>query len=154
MCIRDRGQRVAPYKMDSYSYEKTSTGNKGGELLVKDASPRLQIGNHAFTTGVTQLYVFPRYKFDGTLNAAPLIEMTDTRGKHGLILAAIPVGKGYLLLDGTAREGHPLFGRMSGFKDDHPNSIKQGKTWNSYDWPLMLENVRSMAEEALQKTSN
>ena len=148
------GQRVAPFKVESYKYEKTSTGNKGGELIVKGASPRLMIGDHALTEGVTQVFVFPRYKFDGTLHAESLIEMTDTQGKHGLVVAAIPVGNGYLVLDGTAREDHFLFGRVKGFEEKHPNSLKQGKQWNNYDWPVMLENARSMAGEALQDASN
>lgn len=143
------GQRVAPYKVEDYKYKKTSTGDQGGELVVRDASARLQIGNHPLMEGVTQVFVFPRYKFDGTLNAASLIEMTDTRGKHGLILAAIPIGKGYLVLDGTAREEHYLFGRVKGFDDEHPNSQQQGKEWNSYDWPMILENAKRMAQEAM-----
>ena len=144
------GQRVAPYKVDDYKYKKTSTGNEGGELVVKDASARLQIGNHELTEGVTQLFVFPRYKFDGTLNAVSIVEMTDTRGKHGVILAAIPIGKGFLILDGTAREEHYLFGRVRGFDNEHPNSQKQGKEWNTYDWPMLLDNAKRMAQEALQ----
>lgn len=144
------GQRVAPYMVENYKYKKTSTGDQGGELVVKGASARLQIGDHALTEGITQLFVFPRYKFDGTLNAASLIEMTDTRGKHGLILAAIPLGKGYLVLDGTARDEHYFFGRVRGFDDEHPNSQKQGKEWNRYDWPMLLENARRMARESLR----
>ena len=137
---------IAPFRVTRFDYKRTSTGNRGGELIVKDASPRLIIHDHALTDAVTQLYLFARYKFDGTQNAEPLVEMTDTQGNHGLVIEAIPVGKGFLVLDGTARKARMLFGRLPGFDPARPNSLEQDGTWSSYDWDRMTANALAYAQ--------
>ncbi len=141
-------RNLARFRVERFNYRKTGTGKRGGELIVRGVSERLVIGDHALTEGVAQLYLFPRYKFDGTMGAAHLVEMTDTRGNHGLVIAAIRVGKGLLLLDGTAREKRLLFGRIGGFDEDRPNSVEHDGRWNSYDWPKLLDNAVRFASEA------
>lgn len=46
------------------------------------------------------------------------------------MLAAVPVGRSFVILHGTARENHwiLIFGRLKGFDEDHPDSLKQGST--------------------------
>lgn len=143
-------KNIAPYRVGRFGYKKASTDKRGGELVVKGVTPRLVIEDHAITDGVTQLYLFPRFRFDGTQNATPLVRMSDTQGSTGLVLAAVPLGKGLLVLDGTARKQRMyFFGRTPGLKEDHPNSVKQEGVWNSYDWEKLVSNARSYAEDAV-----
>jgi hypothetical protein len=86
--------------------------------------------------------VFPRRSFDGTRNALPILEMTDSKGYHGLVIAALPIGKGLLVLDGTSRQQRRYFHRIPDFSGKHPNAVKQGKSWNSYDWAKLMENAK------------
>jgi hypothetical protein len=65
------------------------------------------------------------------------------------VLIALPVGRGFMILDGTARKGHLLFRRLKGFDAAHPNSLKQDSGWNSYDWDKLRVNARDHARQAL-----
>jgi hypothetical protein len=109
----------------------------------------MTISDHAFTTGVSQLYLFARSKFDGTERAEPLVKMGDTAGNSGWVLVAVPVGRGFMILDGTARKQHWLFRRLKGFNKDHLNSLKQDSGWNSYDWDKLRLNARDHARQEL-----
>jgi hypothetical protein len=142
-------QTVAPYRLQSFDFVRSSSGNRGGELIVKGLSPRMTIGDHALTTGVSQLYLFARSKFDGTDRAVPLVQMGDSAGNSGWVLVAVPVGRGFLILDGTARKQHLLFRRLKGFDEAHPNSLEQDTGWNSYDWDQLRVNARDHARQAL-----
>ncbi len=83
--------------------------------------------------------------------AQSLVEMTDDQGNHGLVLAAVPVGRGWVVLDGTARSRRRLpFGRLPGFDPDHPNALKSDGVWRSYDWPKLLANAKEGATESLR----
>ncbi|HKY31757.1 MAG TPA: hypothetical protein VJV23_04415 [Candidatus Polarisedimenticolia bacterium] len=138
--------------VEDFDFKKATTGKKGGELVVRGASPRLRVHSHPLTEGVQQLYIHPARKFDGTRNAQPLVEMTDTEGNHGIVVAAVPVGQGYLVLDGTRREGAGFWrlGRGGKFDKDHPNAVRQANgEWNNYDWDRLLENARSAAEQRM-----
>jgi hypothetical protein len=140
---------IAPITVSKYEFNKTGTGKRSGELIVRGKSPRLQIQDHVLTEGVERLYLYPRYKFDGTIDAEPLVEMTDSEGDHGTVLAAIPVGLGFVVLDGTAREKNWVFGRIEGFDPEHPNAIAQAGVWNSYDWDELRENAIEYADRML-----
>ncbi len=142
-------QTVAPFRFASFDFVRSSSGNRGGELIVKGLSPRMTIADHALTAGVSQLYLFARSKFDGTQRAEPLVQMGDTAGNSGWVLIALPVGRGFMVLDGTAREGHWLFRRLKGFDEKHPNSLKQESGWNNYDWDKLRVNARDHARQAL-----
>jgi hypothetical protein len=142
-------QTVAPFRSESFDFVRSSSGNRGGELIVKGLSPRMTITDHAFTAGVSQLYLFARSKFDGTERAEPLVKMGDTAGNSGWVLVAVPVGRGFMILDGTARQQHLLFRRLKGFNKDHLNSLKQDSGWNSYDWDKLRLNARDHARQSL-----
>ncbi|HEY3174440.1 MAG TPA: hypothetical protein VGK94_01630 [Candidatus Polarisedimenticolia bacterium] len=142
-------QTVAPFRSESFDFVRSSSGKRGGELIVKGLSPRMTISDHALAAGVNQLYLFARSKFDGTERAEPLVQMGDTAGNSGWVLAAVPVGRGFMILDGTARKEHWLFRRLKGFDEAHPNSFKQGSGWNSYDWNMLRVNARDHARQAL-----
>ena len=64
-------KNIAPYRVGRFGYKKASTDKRGGELVVKGVTPRLVIEDHALTEGVTPLYLFPRYRFDGTRTRSP-----------------------------------------------------------------------------------
>jgi hypothetical protein len=134
--------QISPIVVKRYEYHKSGTGQDGGELVVRGGSPNLVISDHPLTEGVQQLYVFPRRTFDGTMNAEPILEMTDEKGNHGLVIAALSIGKGFLVLDGTSREQRHYFFRIPDFDEDHPNAVKQNGSWNSYDWPKLFENAK------------
>lgn len=142
-------QTVAPFRTASFDFVRSSSGNRGGELIVKGLSPRMTIADHAFTAGVSQLYLFAQSKFDGTERAVPLVQMGDTAGNSGWVLVAVPVGRGFMILDGTARKGNFLFRRLKGFNADHPNSLKQEAGWNSYDWDKLRVNARDQSRQAV-----
>ena len=142
-------QTVAPFRAESFDFVRSSSGNRGGELVVKGLSPRMTIADHALTADVSQLYLFARSKFDGTARAEPLVQMGDTAGNSGWVLIGVRVGRGFMVLDGTARKGHLLFRRLKGFDKDHLNSLKQESGWNSYDWDKLLVNARDHARQAL-----
>jgi len=149
-------QQIARFNTSEFSFKKAGTHNTGGELVVRDASPSLVIRDHALTAGVNQLYLFPRYRFDGTTGAEPLVEMTDSKGNEGIVLAVVHVGSGLVVLDGTARSqgGHFFLGQMPGFNSAHPNSVKQDATWNNYDWSRLMVNARSYADSTLAPTAS
>ena len=138
---------VAPFRSESFDFVRSSSGNRGGELIVKGLSPRMTISDHALTAGVSQLYLFARSKFDGTERAEPLVQMGDSAGNSGWVLVAVPVGRGFMVLDGTARKGHWIFRKLKGFDEDHPNSLRQDSDWNSYDWDTLRINARSHASQ-------
>jgi hypothetical protein len=140
---------VAPFRTESFDFVRSTSGKRGGELIVKGLSPRMTIVDGPFTVEVSQLYLFARSKFDGTARAEPLVQMGDSKGNSGWVLAAVPIGRGFVILDGTARENHWLFGKLKGFDEDHPNSLEQGSVWNSYDWATLQDNVRDWARRAL-----
>ena len=146
-------QTVAPFRLQSFDFVRSSSGNRGGELIVKGLSPRMTIGDHALTAGVSQLYLFARSKFDGTDRAVPLVQMGDSAGNSGWVLVAVPVGRGFLILDGTARKQHLLFRRLKGFDEAHPNSLEQDAGWNSYDWDKLRLNARDHARQTLAGVS-
>ena len=138
-------QTVAPFRFESFDFVRSSSGNRGGELIVKGLSPRMTIADHALTAGVSQLYLFARSKFDGPQRAEPLVKMGDTAGNSGWVLAAVRVGSGFMVLDGTARKDRWLFRRLKGFDASHLNSLKQDSGWNSYDWDKLQVNARDHA---------
>ncbi len=142
-------QTVAPFRAESFDFVGSSSGKRGGELIVKGLSPRMTISDHLITDGVDQLYLFARSKFDGTEHAEPLVQMGDSEGNSGWVLAAVPVGRGFMILDGTARKKHWLFGRLKGFDKDHPNSLEQESGWNNYDWDKLRVNARDYARETM-----
>ena len=142
-------QTVAPFRSESFDFVRSSSGNRGGELIVKGLSPRMTIADHALTAGVSQLYLFARSKFDGTDRAVPLVQMGDSAGNSGWVLVTVPVGRGFMILDGTARKGPWLFRRLKGFNEDHPNSLKQDSGWNSYDWDKLRVNARDQSRQVL-----
>lgn len=142
-------QTVAPFRLESFDFVRSSSGHRGGELIVKGLSPRMTIADHALTAGVSQLYLFARSRFDGTERAEPLVRMGDTAGNSGWVLVAIRVGRGYMILDGTARKEPWLFRRLEGFDKAHPNSVKQDSGWNSYDWDALRINAREHARRSL-----
>ena len=142
-------QTVAPFRVAPFDFVRSSSGKRGGELIVKGLSPRMTIADHALTTGVSQLYLFARSKFDGTDRAELLVQMGDTAGNSGWVMVAVPVGRGLMILDGTARKERWLFRKLKGFDKDHPNSLKQDSGWNNYDWDKILVNARDHARQAL-----
>lgn len=142
-------QTIVPFRVQSFDFVRSSSGKPGGELIVRGTSPRMTISEHPITAGVTQLYLFARSKFDGTERAEPLVEMGDSEGNSGWVLAAVPVGRGYVILDGTARKKHWMFGRLKGFDKDHPNSLEQEAGWNDYDWAMLRLNARDYARRTM-----
>jgi len=142
-------QTIAPFRSEPFDFVRTSSGSRGGELIVKGLSPRMTIADHELTAGVSQLYLFAQSRFDGTERAEPLVQMGDSAGNSGWVLVAVPVGRGFMILDGTARKDHRLFRRLKGFDDAHPNSLKQNSAWNSYDWERLRANVRDHARQVL-----
>jgi len=142
-------QTVAPFRVESFDFVRSSSGNRGGELIVKGLSPRMTIVDHELTAGVSQLYLFARSKFDGTDRAEPLVKMGDTEGNSGWVLVALPVGHGLMVLDGTARKKAHIFRRLKGFDKAHPNSLEQDSGWNSYDWDKLRSNARDHSQQAL-----
>ncbi len=142
-------QAVAQFRTESFDFVRSTSGKRGGELIVKGLSPRMTIVEGPFTEDVTQLYLFARSKFDGTAHAEPLVKMGDGEGNSGWVLAAVPIGRGFVILDGTARKGHRFFRRLKGFDEDHPNSLEQDSGWNSYDWETLQDNVRDLARRSL-----
>jgi hypothetical protein len=142
-------QTVAQFRTESFDFVRSSSGKRGGELIVKGLSPRMTIVEGPFTAEVTQLYLFARSKFDGTARAEPLVQMGDSEGNSGWVLATVPIGRGFVILDGTARKRNRIFGRLKGFDKDHPNSLEQDSVWNSYDWTTLQDNVRDWARRAL-----
>ena len=109
----------------------------------------MTIADHALTEGVSELYLFAQTKFDGTERAEPLVQMGDTAGNSGWVLVAVKVGRGFMILDGTARKKHWLFHRLKGFDEAHPNSLEQDSGWNSYDWDKLRVNAQEHAGLAL-----
>lgn len=134
-------KRLAPFEVRKFEYRRPADDKRGGDLILRGVSPRLKLGEGPLMNGVNQLYLFPRRAFDGTPNAQPMVEMTDTRGQHGLVMASVEVGNGYLVLDGTARDERFLFGKLEGFDEDHPNALERDGEWNAYDWETLLENA-------------
>ena len=141
-------KELVPVTLNEFAFAKSSTGDPGGELVVKGVSPRLVIEDHPLTVGVTQLYLFPQRRVDGTKDLQPLVRMTDTRGTTGVVLGTVPLGRGLVVLDGTARKQGFLFGRIDGFDDDHPNAVEQDGVWNTYDWATLEANARAFARRA------
>jgi hypothetical protein len=143
-------QQIARFNSADFAFKKAGSNKAGGELVVRGASPSLVIRDHALTAGVDQLYLYPRHRFDGTTGAEPLVEMTDSKGNEGIVLAAVRVGKGLVVLDGTARSkgGRFFMGGMPGFNRAHPNSARQNGKWNNYDWSRLMANARSYADSA------
>jgi hypothetical protein len=142
-------QAVAPFRSESFDFVRSSSGHRGGELIVKGLSPRMSIADHALTAGVSRLYLFAQSRFDGTERADPLVQMGDSAGNSGWVLVAVPVGRGFMILDGTARKERWLFRRLKGFNEAHPNSLEQESSWNSYDWERLRANARDHARQAL-----
>lgn len=134
-------KRLAPFEVRDFDYRRPTDGKRGGDLILRGVSSRLKLGDGPLMRGVDRLYVFPRRAFGGTADARPMVEMTDTRGRHGLVMASVEVGDGLLVLDGTARDEHFLFGKLAGFDEDHPNALERDGEWNSYDWDAVLENA-------------
>ena len=79
-------------------------------------------------------------------------ELVDTeQGNHGLVLVAVPIGRGLVVLDETARSRRRLpFGRLPGFDPDHPNALKQDGVWRNYDWPELLTNAKERAADSFR----
>jgi hypothetical protein len=140
---------LAPIKVHDFDFSKTTGENTGGELIVKGALPQHVIHDHPLTEGVKQLYLYPQRQFSGTPKLEPLVEMTPPGGNRGVILGAVPVGRGWIVLDGTARFMRHAwwpFGRKHGFDEDHPNAVRLGDRWNSYDWDRLLRAAVEVGE--------
>lgn len=71
---------VAPFRAESFDFVRSTSGERGSELIVKGFSPRMTIVDGPITTEVSQLYLFARSKFDGTARAEPLVKMGDSKG--------------------------------------------------------------------------
>ncbi len=140
-----------PVENRSFSFRKND-GEGAGELIVKGALPQHVIHDHPLTRGVEQLYLYPQRDFTGTPKLQPLVEMTSPEGERGVILGAVPYGKGWIVLDGTARETRRAwwpFGRSKGFDEEHPNSVRLGERWNAYDWDRLLRSTAEAAQQTL-----
>ena len=72
-------QKVARFQFKSFKYFKSSTDDRGGELVVRAVSPRLTIADHELTAGVNQLYLFTRSSIEVTDRAdeCPLCDPED-----------------------------------------------------------------------------
>lgn len=140
---------LTPFQYQPFDFHKTSTGERGGELVVRDSVGRLQIHDDPLTEGVRELYVYPRWRFDGTSGLAPILEMTDKAGAQGTILGVVQLGAGRVILDGTARTPGGFFTKLPGFDSDHPNAVQQGDDWKSYDWDRLVANARELSEDAM-----
>jgi hypothetical protein len=131
-------------KSEPFEFHKPSTGKKGGELVVRDASDKLKIADHPLTKGVDKIYVYPARRFDQTHNLQPIIEMADDQGHQGVVIGSVAVGKGMIVLDGSRHE-EGFFNQAKGFTESHPHAVKSSEgVWNSYDWDKLLENARSL----------
>jgi hypothetical protein len=142
---------------DRFDFYKTTGDRNDGELVVRDALPQHVIHDHPLTQGVERLYLYPRWDFTGTPKLEPLVEMTNPEGDRAVVLGAVPYGKGWIVLDGTARAQRRAwwpFGRARGFDEDHPNAIRLGERWNSYDWDRLLRATAQEAEETLAANVN
>lgn len=140
-----------PMEDRSFAFRKNE-GEGAGELIVKGALPQHVIHDHPLTRGVEQLYLYPQRDFTGTPKLQPLVEMTSPEGERGVILGAVPYGKGWIVLDGTARETRRAwwpFGRSKGFDEDHPNAVRLGERWNAYDWDRLLRSTAEAAQQTL-----
>ena len=140
-----------PIENRTFAFHKDS-GDSAGELIVKGALPQHVIHDHPLTQGVDQLYLYPQRDFTGTPKLQPLVEMTNPEGERGVILGAVPYGKGWIVLDGTARETRRAwwpFGRSKGFDEDHPNAVRLGERWNAYDWDRLLRNTAQLAQHTM-----
>jgi hypothetical protein len=141
---------LAQPKVASFDYTKPTTGKKGGELITRDDSTVATFADHPFLEGVQKLYLFPAERFNDTPNATPLVQMKDSKGNNNVVLAAVPVGVGWVVLDGTLREDGVLpFSRVPGFNPRYPNATKQGGDWVSYDWDKIRDNARRVAVASL-----
>ena len=145
--------QLVKFQYEPFEFHKTSTGEPGGELVVRDAVDRLKIHDHPLTEGVRQLYVYPRVRFDGTPDLVPLLEMTDLKGAHGTVIGVVNLGSGRVILDGTARDSGSLLGRLPGFNPEHPNAVQQGEQWNTYDWNRLIVNARELSEPSTSGSS-
>lgn len=133
---------LAEPKVASYKFRSPTTGHPGGEMIIRKKSARFSIRDHALTEGVNQLYIIPSERLNGTKGAIALVEMTDALGEYGAVISAIPVGQGFIVLDGTARKNRPpTKGRVLEFDKNHPNAKKEGSNWNSFDWDLLKANA-------------
>jgi hypothetical protein len=143
---------LIPVEVLDFDFHKTTGESSGGELIVKDALPQHVIHDHPLTEGVQRLHLYPQRSFAGTPKLEPLVEMTNPEGVRAVVLGAVPYGKGWIVLDGTAREKRRAwwpFGRSRGFDEDHPNAIRLGDRWNAYDWDRLLHSTVQAAEATL-----
>jgi len=148
---------LIPVTSDRFHFYKTTGDRNDGELIVKGALPQHVIHDHPLTEGVERLYLYPRWDFTGTAKLEPLVEMTNPAGERAVVLGAVPYGKGWIVLDGTARtQRRPWwpFGRARGFDEDHPNAIRLGERWNAYDWDRLQAAAVRQAETALAQNQN
>ncbi len=133
-------------RVEDYPFKKATTGKEGGELIQKDVSDKLIIHDHPLAEGVNRLYVYPARKFDGTRNVQPVVEMTDKNGNHGVVIGTVPLGKGYIVLDGTRASGSPLMFWKKANKDN-PHAVKNAEgDWEDYDWDKLIENAVTLAK--------
>jgi hypothetical protein len=148
---------LVPVTSKRFDFYKTTGEKSGGELIVKGALPQHVIHDHALTEGVERLYLYPREDLTGTANLEPLVEMTNPEGARGVILGAVPYRQGWIVLDGTARGQRRSwwpFSRSRGFDPEHPNAIRLGERWNSYDWDRLQAATVRQAETALARNGS
>ena len=133
-------------RVQDFPFKKPTTNKEGGELIQRGASDKLIIHDHPLAEGVNRLFVNPAHKFDGTKNIQPVVEMTDNNGSHGVVIATVPVGKGYIVLDGTRASGSPLMFWKRASKEN-PHAVKNAEgQWEDYDWDKLMENAVSLAK--------
>jgi hypothetical protein len=145
---------IVPVEARDFDFYKT-TGGWGGELIVKGALPQHVIHDHPLTEGVERLYLYPRRDFTATPKLEPLVEMTNPEGERAVVIGAVPHGRGYVVLDGTARETRRAwwpFRRNRSFDEDHPNAVRLGERWDSYDWDELIEAAERTAADSMQGT--
>jgi hypothetical protein len=142
------------YEAKDFAFKKSATGKRGGELIVRDLTPNLKINQHPLTQGVGKLYVYPRYAIEASdpRETIPLIEMTDSDGKHGVVLAARALGRGFVVLDGTARGDETSTASLPGFDPAHPNAEMTPDGYQGYDWDKLFVNAVELAQNRLQES--
>ena len=140
------------FESKDFSFKKSVTGKRGGELIVRDLTPNLKIHQHPLTNGVDKLFVYPRYTIEATRETTPLVEMTDSQGAHGVVLAARALGRGFVVLDGTARDDETMSGSFPGFDPSHPNAEQTPSGYEAYDWNKLFVNAVELAQNRLQES--
>jgi len=142
-------QELVSFEMTPYKYVNSAM-KPDGQVIVRSAKSRNVIHEHIVTEGVETLFIVPTVRFNGTKGMKPIVSMTDGSGQYGVVITSIPIGSGFVVLDGTARKDRgPAYGRITGFDPAYPNTRTENGTPNSYDWSLLQQNALSFASVTL-----